>query len=726
MKRSVFIRPHSVVLASLPYLCVGSATAQSAPAASSAPIPAMLAARTAQSPMRMQLETLAAPQQMRALAWLQSFSYPQTDVASLRIDRAGGVYYSDAIKPKPGARVIAQAATANATSTIVDAFKLHSRPAAAKKVYLDFNGHVVRGTAWNDIVDVYDASPYDLDGNPAAFNADERSKIAEIWHRVAEDYSPFDIDVTTEEPTRFGVNIGRVVITKDTDLAGIDMPSKGSAGVAYVNVFGFGDFVSRYSPAFVYYNVLDDGYAPYVAEVAAHEFGHNLGLSHDGTYDGSSNTFCINNNEYFCGMGSGSVSWAPIMGAGYYTSVTQWSKGEYLNANNQQDDIALITDKLGLRPDDTKSAFAQAKPMSLGGNGAIVSTNPENDPGNTKPLNKGVIESIVDADTFVFDAGTGSAVIAVNPAWDAYYRSDNRGANLDVKASLYDAGGNLVLTADSANETNALISTRLTAGRYFLTVNGVGNGITPYSDYGSEGEYFISGQVAVPVTAGDTTPPSPNPMIWVTEPYVMHDGNLSMTASVAADEISQVEYLFRCRSGGAGCADSGWQTSRRFIVNNPVPGSTYTYDVLARDQSGNLTTATTSASVAIPFNQQPLAASDAATLHVQSMTMIDKTTLQVVVGSEAINLPVLVNDRDPDGNVISILSVGSAKFGTLTHDGRKITYTPKNNGVFRFDTNGQNWVDFFAGDRFTYTLSDGHGGTVTGTVTVTPDQIIGV
>jgi hypothetical protein len=38
------------------------------------------------------------------------------------------------------------------------------------------------------------------DGNPADWSATELSNILAIWRAVAEDYAPFDVDVTTEEP----------------------------------------------------------------------------------------------------------------------------------------------------------------------------------------------------------------------------------------------------------------------------------------------------------------------------------------------------------------------------------------------------------------------------------------------------------------------------------------------------------------------------------------------
>lgn len=89
------------------------------------------------------------------------------------------------------------------------------------------------------------------------------------------------------------------------------------------NVFGLSNYHSYYSPALVYYNNMaggiNAGTETYIAEAAAHEFGHNLGLSHDGTTTGTT---------YYAGHGSGLVSWAPIMGVGYYNNVTQWSKDE--------------------------------------------------------------------------------------------------------------------------------------------------------------------------------------------------------------------------------------------------------------------------------------------------------------------------------------------------------------------------------------------------------------
>ncbi|MGH2749651.1 MAG: cadherin-like domain-containing protein [Actinomycetota bacterium] len=70
-----------------------------------------------------------------------------------------------------------------------------------------------------------------------------------------------------------------------------------------------------------------------------------------------------------------------------------------------------------------------------------------------------------------------------------------------------------------------------------------------------------------------------------------------------------------------------------------------------------------------------------------------------------VTIDVLANDSDPDGDDLTIDSVTQPANGTATIDGSQITYTPDGG---------------FAGpDSFTYTISDGKGGSDTATVIVT-------
>ena len=152
--------------------------------------------------------------------------------------------------------------------------------------------------------------------------------------------------------------------------------------------------------------------------------------------------------EYYKGLGSGDVSWAPIMGNSYGKNVTQWSKGEYTGANNTEDDIALIAGNLTTLADDHGNTPAKATPLVVEADGQILVSTPETDPGDLYPDNKGVIESRSDVDVFSFSAPAGQLEITVTPAWAAFYRTSSRGANLDIQAVLLDSTGKTIATAD--------------------------------------------------------------------------------------------------------------------------------------------------------------------------------------------------------------------------------------------------------------------------------------
>ncbi|MFW9787566.1 MAG: Ig-like domain-containing protein [Candidatus Thorarchaeota archaeon] len=74
-----------------------------------------------------------------------------------------------------------------------------------------------------------------------------------------------------------------------------------------------------------------------------------------------------------------------------------------------------------------------------------------------------------------------------------------------------------------------------------------------------------------------------------------------------------------------------------------------------------------------------------------------------------VSIPVLANDIDPDGDALTIDSVGPALHGSVVIDAGIIIYSP--------------FPDFYGTDSFTYTVSDGNGGTATGTVTVTVNSV---
>lgn len=73
--------------------------------------------------------------------------------------------------------------------------------------------------------------------------------------------------------------------------------------------------------------------------------------------------------------------------------------------------------------------------------------------------------------------------------------------------------------------------------------------------------------------------------------------------------------------------------------------------------------------------------------------------------STANAIAVLVNDSDPDGDTLTVTSVTPPTHGSAASSGSGVTYTPA--------------PDYLGPDSFTYSISDGHGGSATATVHIT-------
>ncbi len=426
------------------------------------------------------------------MGWLRSFHFTDHDLDSLEADSEGGILYAcrmtiDPVSAEAGEPIVPQAAIP--VGALPPSLIFHSKPGAPNVLYLNFIGEMVTNTAWNTSLGrtVIPALAFSTDGDYTTFSDAEQAAIKNVWMRMAEDYAPFNIDVTTERPAVFGLRTAHALITRNTDADGQPNPSSTAGGVAYVNVFNGGSY-AWYRPAWVYVNNLGNSES-YIAEAASHEIGHNMGLSHDGLTSGAA---------YYGGHGSGDISWGTIMGTGYNRNVSQWSKGDYYLANNTQDDLAILSAKTAYRDDDHAGSAASATPLVLTGGTNIVSTTPATDPANTNAANKGILERNTDVDVFTFQTGAGSVTLSVNP-W--IMPSSYRGGNLDILLELYNESGVLVAATNPASLTTAQLRPTLAAGRYYLHVKNTGAGSpltaspTGYTAYGSIGRYFISGSV---------------------------------------------------------------------------------------------------------------------------------------------------------------------------------------------------------------------------------------
>ena len=391
---------------------------------------------------------------------------------SARVDDTGRLYYVDPSVPD---RAMTGTAAARAPFPYSQTFTLHSKPGSAHTIFLDFDGTHVAGTGWNDEgLPAGDYVGWDPSGNGySTFSSSEQDVIQSVWQRVSEDYAPFDVDVTTQDPgdaRLASAFASRALVTEDA-TAWQSLCDSGCGGIAYMGAFDLAGADHAYTqPAWIFTGGTTDE-AKGIAEAVTHEVGHNMGLDHDGL--GYQDPTHINTQ---LGYYEGHANWAPIMGASYYHPVSQWSHGEYSNAGNPlEDDVAVIAaSTLGLRADEAGGTVATAAPL---------------------PPGTAFITSRTDTDTYLLGQCSGTLTVTASPA--------TTGPDLDIALTLLDAGGTVVTTADpasgeadadTATGLAATISRSVSAGEYAVRVDGVGNGSpsSGYNDYGSLGAYTLT------------------------------------------------------------------------------------------------------------------------------------------------------------------------------------------------------------------------------------------
>lgn len=362
---------------------------------------------------------------------------------------------------------------------------LSSLPGAAKTIFLDFDGDFQPVWHRTDSGQTYE----DVNARPSNLSA---ADIRKVWETVAEDYAPFNVNVTTVQPASFANNVAvRVVIagemsaslvtgpqstvtlfgdrfiTNDNGATLLDTSGYSAIG-SFTNgepnvVYVFGKYLSTWG------TTSPEGHprslAALVANTTSHEAGHSFGLAHHTGVDASGAA-----SDYHVG---GPLT-TPIMGDNTAGDRTLWSA--YNSYGSSYDAIGRLTTVLGGRTDDHPSGTWFAEPLAFSSMGLFT----------TRSIVSGVIEKTSDQDWFKFS--TGGAAVSFDLKTVEF-------ANLDAKLEVYKMvptpfgrAASLIAAVDGPtlfgapfSGLGASYSANLGAGDYMVAVKSHGG----YSDLGN-------------------------------------------------------------------------------------------------------------------------------------------------------------------------------------------------------------------------------------------------
>lgn len=394
--------------------------------------------------------------------------------------------------------------------------QLSSLPGATHTLYLDFDGHFQ--ASWNrtDSDQTYtniNVGEFNIDGT-AGISTSEESAIRKIWETVADDYAPFNVNVTTVAPAGTA-NFLRVVMagtsnatllnslgttvnipTRDvfiSDDNGTMVDTSGYASVGSYSdaepnvVFVFARYMSTWGTTDTEGRYRD--LRLIIATTASHEAGHAYGLEHHGDYD------------------TGTSLITPIMGANTQGDRSLWST--YTVGSTTVDSKAHLASLLGARPDEFGGSLYSASQFPMGYSPIYGVTGTA----------RGVIGTTSDLDLFRLTTSAKNTyqfsvtvpqfgnldaqiVLYVVRGWSGYEYLE--------QAAVFDAA---IPQSSPYSGLGVTITSELPAGKYAI-------GVRSHGGYGDIGGYALT--ISIPSTriyvdlglvgmydAGPTPPPKP-------------------------------------------------------------------------------------------------------------------------------------------------------------------------------------------------------------------------
>jgi hypothetical protein len=349
--------------------------------------------------------------------------------------------------------------------------------------------------------------------------------------------------------------------------------------------------------------------------------------------------------------------------------------------------------------DASKSPVLNSIAQNAGAPVGAVGTSVSNLVDVTPPA--GGLDNVADVDS---GASLGIAIVGSDTADFTCYYSTNNGTTWSALGVTSNTSARLLATSNGriyCNPGGSAASTYASAitFRAWDQTSGSNGGVVSTATNGGASAFSTATDTAsIIVTSGapNTAP------VAVDDSYVM-DEDSPRTGLFVLNNDTDVDnnVLTLVSLGSALHGDLG-------ILDNAAvytPTANYcgsdTFDYVVSDGNGGTDTGTVSITVSC-INDAPVAVADTSTVNRD-------------LGGVA--LLVLSNDTDVDNDPLTITSVSSTNHGGIAQiilSGQQIGYTPP--------------TDYLGDDMFTYTISDGHGGTDTGNVTIhvtnSPETVI--
>lgn len=271
---------------------------------------------------------------------------------------------------------------------------------------------------------------------------------------------------------------------------------------------------------------------------------------------------------------------------------------------------------------------------------------------------------------------------------------DSQDVLVDVlsKAVDPDADDLVVSAFDATTAKGGTVTSSTDSKKLFYTPAAGFSGTDTFSYTVSDGKGgTVTATATVTVTPKANTPPTAHD-INVTTIQDSKDVLVDVLSKATDDNGDNlVVSAFDATTAKGGTVTRSADSTQLFYTPKAGFSGTDTFSYTISDGKGGTVTATATINVSANANTLPTTKPVSATVQQDS----SKNVIDVIAQAD---------DLDGDALTISAVDSTSTNGGTITTDGTQIFYTPK--------------AGFSGTDSFSYTLSDGKGGTVTATATI--------